>query len=61
MHDAKDDSDGRWARRVRRGDWVVHGEGGECYVVDDGFFQRTFSPDPGAEAHLAGEGRHYGC
>src|ERR1700761_8532861 len=27
---------------VKRGDWVVCGEGGECYVVDDAFFQRTF-------------------
>ena len=27
---------------VKRGDWVICGEGGECYVVDDVFFQRTF-------------------
>ena len=27
---------------VKRGEWVVCGEGGECYVVDDAFFQRTF-------------------
>jgi hypothetical protein len=27
---------------VNRGDWVICGEGSECYVVDDVFFQRTF-------------------
>jgi hypothetical protein len=27
---------------VKRGDWVVCGEGGECYVVEDAFFRRTF-------------------
>ena len=27
---------------VKRGDWVICGEGSECYVVDDAFFQRTF-------------------
>jgi hypothetical protein len=27
---------------VKRGEWVVNGENGECYVVDDAFFQRTF-------------------
>jgi len=29
---------------VKRGDWVVCGEGDECYIVDDSFFQRTFVP-----------------
>ncbi len=24
------------------GEWIICGEGGECYIVDDGFFQRTF-------------------
>jgi hypothetical protein len=27
---------------VKRGDWIIRGEDGECYVVDDEFFQRTF-------------------
>lgn len=27
---------------VKPGEWVVCGEGGECYVVDDAFFRRTF-------------------
>jgi hypothetical protein len=27
---------------VKRGEWVICGEDGECYVVDDDFFQRTF-------------------
>ena len=27
---------------VKRGDWVVCGEGGECYVVEDAFFRSTF-------------------
>ncbi len=48
-------------RQVRRGDWVVRGEGGECYVLDDGFFQRTFTPEPGLAALPEAEGRHYGC
>ena len=48
-------------RRVHRGDWIVRGEGGECYVVDDAFFQRTFTPDGSTNAHLESEGRHYGC
>jgi hypothetical protein len=29
-----------------KGDWIVRGEGGETYVVDDAFFQRTYSPLP---------------
>jgi len=48
-------------RRVHRGDWIVRGEGGECYVVDDAFFQRTFTPDGSTNANLESEGRHYGC
>ena len=52
----------RGLRHVRRGDWVVRGEGGECYVVDDAFFQRTFTPDgTGEGTYLEAEGRHYGC
>lgn len=27
---------------VESGDWIVSGEGGETYVVDDEYFQRTF-------------------
>lgn len=45
---------------VKRGDWVVRGEDGECYVVDDAFFQRTFVPMrtyPWVEE----EQRSYGC
>lgn len=49
---------GEGPRQVHRGDWLVHGEGGECYVVDDEFFQRTFTPD---QRGPADEGRHYGC
>ena len=51
----------RGLRQVRRGDWVVRGEGGECYVVDDAFFQRTFTPDSSSDTHPEPEGRHYGC
>ena len=29
-----------------KGDWIVRGESGETYVVDDAFFQRTYSPLP---------------
>jgi hypothetical protein len=46
---------------VKRGDWVVRGEDGECYVVDDAFFQRTFvsiQKYPWEETEAA---RHYGC
>jgi hypothetical protein len=47
---------------VSKGDWIVKGENGETYVLDDAFFQRTFTPlqtYPG-EATTQ-EGRHYGC
>ncbi len=45
---------------VKRGDWVVRGEDGECYVVDDAFFQRTFVP---MQSHpwVQEESRSYGC
>jgi hypothetical protein len=49
-------------RSVSKGDWIVHGENGETYVVDNSFFQRTFAPlqtyswKPKTE-----EGRQYGC
>lgn len=29
---------------VNPGDWVIRGEGGESYIVNDDFFQRTFKP-----------------
>jgi hypothetical protein len=51
----------RGLRQVRRGDWVVRGKGGKCYVVDDAFFQRTFTPDSSSDPHTEPEGRHYGC
>lgn len=47
---------------VRRGDWIVRGENGECYVLDDEFFQRTFSRIqryPWETNHE--EGRSYGA
>jgi hypothetical protein len=45
-------------RRVKPGDWVIHGEDHECYVVDDAFFQRTFAP---IEWRREPEGAQYGC
>ena len=27
---------------VKQGEWVISGEDGETYIVDDAFFQRTF-------------------
>ena len=29
---------------VNPGDWVIRGEGGESYILNDNFFQRTFKP-----------------
>jgi hypothetical protein len=47
---------------VAKGDWIVKGENGETYVVDDTFFQRTFTPLQTYPWELQGEeGRHYGC
>jgi hypothetical protein len=46
---------------VHRGDWVVRGEDGECYVVDDAFFQRTFTPIQKYPWERAEETRSYGC
>jgi hypothetical protein len=47
---------------VKRGDWVICGEGSECYVVDDTFFRRTFVA---VQGHLrtpeADERRLQGC
>jgi hypothetical protein len=48
--------------KVSRGDWIVKGENGETYVVDDSFFQRTFTPFQNYPSQLKNEeGRHYGC
>ncbi len=48
-------------RHVKRGEWIIRGENGECYVVDDQFFQRTFAPTEAAlVCGQAAEGRHYG-
>jgi hypothetical protein len=47
---------------VSKGDWIVKGENGETYVVDDAFFQRTFTPLQAHPGQLENEeGRHYGC
>jgi hypothetical protein len=47
---------------VSKGDWIVKGENGETYVVDDAFFQRTFTPLQTYPWQLKNEeGRHYGC
>jgi hypothetical protein len=49
-------------RKVSKGDWVVKGENGERYVVDNGFFHRTFVAMPSFSARVENEeGRHYGC
>jgi hypothetical protein len=45
---------------VKRGDWVIRGEDGECYVVDDAFFQRTFAPLQTYPWESSEEGRSYG-
>jgi hypothetical protein len=47
---------------VSKGDWIVNGENGETYILDDAFFQRTFTSIqtyPGEQNTK--EGRHYGC
>lgn len=46
---------------VCRGDWIVRGENGECYVVDDAFFQRTFVSIQQYPWEQSEESRHYGC
>ena len=47
---------------VAKGDWIVKGESGETYVVDDAFFQRTFTPLQTYPWEVKqDEGRHYGC
>jgi len=47
-------------RHVRRGDWIVKGEDGECYIVDDAFFQRTFTPFQTYPWEEMQEARNYG-
>jgi hypothetical protein len=48
-------------RHAKRGDWVVRGEDGECYIVDDAFFQRTFRPLQSYPWENNQEARNYGC
>jgi hypothetical protein len=44
-------------RKAFPGDWIIEGENRERYIVDNAFFQRTFSPIPW---QAQPEGRHYG-
>ena len=47
---------------VSKGDWIVKGENGETYIVDDEFFHRTFTPlQTYPWESQPEEGRHYGC
>src|ERR1700691_1392714 len=47
---------------VSKGDWIVKGENGETHVVDDAFFQRTFTPlQTYPWESQTEEGRHYGA
>ncbi len=49
-------------RSSSKGDWIVKGENGETYVVDNAFFQRTFTSLQTYAAQVNNEeGRHYGC
>ena len=45
-------------REVRPGDWIIHGENEEVYVVDGSFFDRTFAP---LDWTRTAEGHQYGC
>jgi hypothetical protein len=49
------------SRHVERGDWIIRGENGETYVVDDAFFQRTFLPFQTYPWETVEEGRPCGC
>jgi hypothetical protein len=52
-------ADGRIASK---GDWIIKGENGETYIVDNAFFQRTFTSFQTYPSKLNNEeGRHYGC
>jgi hypothetical protein len=42
---------------VSPGDWVIRGEGGESYILNNDVFQRTFTPVE--ERHLSRESRGY--
>jgi hypothetical protein len=47
---------------VSKGDWIVKGENGETYIVDDTFFHRTFPPLQSYPwESRPEEGRSYGC
>jgi hypothetical protein len=49
-------------RSASKGDWIVNGENGETYVVDNAFFQRTFTPlQTSSWKPKTEEGRNYGC
>lgn len=48
-------------RNVSAGDWIIRGENGESYVVDDAFFQRTFTSIQTYPWEQLDEGRSYGC
>jgi hypothetical protein len=45
-------------RQVHPGDWIIEGEDHEQYVVDNAFFQRTFTPIPWKPLE---EEKHHGC
>jgi hypothetical protein len=47
---------------VAKGDWIVTGENGETYIVDNAFFHRTFLRFQNYPCQQETEqGRHYGC
>jgi hypothetical protein len=49
-------------RSVSKGDWIVNGENGETYVVDNAFLQRTFTPLQTSSCKpKTEEGCDYGC
>jgi hypothetical protein len=53
---------GAGSRNASKGDWLVKGENGEIYIVDNSFFQRTFTPlQTYTRQRDNEEGRHYGC
>ena len=39
---------------VKRGDWIICGEDGENYILDNEFFQRTFAPAEGVPGYGPG-------
>lgn len=45
---------------AKRGDWIIEGEDGERYIVDDAFFQRTFVSLQTYPWENNEEGRSYG-